>query len=157
MERPSIRPYRPEDCAALVELFRGAVRQAARRDYSEAQVLAWAPDSIDAARFGQRRAGKLTWVAERNGRPVGFADLEADGHIDMLYVDPACQRQGVARLLLDRIEELARAGGIDRLYAEASLTARPVFEKHGFEVIAAQTVRYNAVDFINYRMQKRLA
>src|ERR1700733_11040781 len=59
-----IRDYCPDDLAALIDLFRGSIRSVARRDYSERQVLAWAPDFIDSEDFAVRRIAKPTWVAE---------------------------------------------------------------------------------------------
>jgi putative acetyltransferase len=60
----------------------------ARRDYTQEQVLAWAPDQIDrkawAARYGDRPA----WVVEIAGVPVGFGDLEPGGHLDSGYSPP---------------------------------------------------------------------
>jgi hypothetical protein len=47
--------------------------------------------------------------AEVEARIAGFSDLAPDGHVDMLYVDPDFQRRGVARALLEHIEQaLAR-------------------------------------------------
>jgi putative acetyltransferase len=74
----------------------------------------------------------------------------------MLYVHPDFQRRGVARALLTRIEQLARIQGADRLYTEASITARPVFESVGFHVLAAQTVSVRGESMTNYRMEKEL-
>lgn len=132
------------------------MRTIARRDYSEPQVAAWAPDDIDVARFAERCAAKSTWIAEYDGRIAGFSDLQDDGHVDMLYVHPDFQRRGVARSLLTRIEQLARDRGLERLHTQASITARPVFEAQGFSVIAAQTVARRGESFTNYRMEKRL-
>ena len=39
----TIRDAAPDDDERLIALFRASVREAARRDYSEAQVRAWAP------------------------------------------------------------------------------------------------------------------
>jgi putative acetyltransferase len=77
MHAITIRPYRSDDVESLVALFRSSVRQIALGDYTETQVLAWAPD---------------------------LSDLERDGHVDMLYVHPAFKRRGVARALLSHIE-----------------------------------------------------
>jgi GNAT superfamily N-acetyltransferase len=96
-----IRDYCPGDLAALIDLFRGSVRSVARRDYSERQVLAWAPDFIDSEGFALRCTAKPTWVAEINRQIVGFADLEPDGHVDMLFVHAEHQAKGIARALLD--------------------------------------------------------
>jgi putative acetyltransferase len=152
----TIRPYQTDDVAGLVALFRTSVRSIGRRDYTDSQVQAWAPDLIDHDAFARRCAAKSTWIAECERRIAGFSDIEPDGHVDMLYVHPDFQRRGVARALLTHIERLARARGLDRLYTEASITACPVFEAIGFRVIAPQTVIARGESMTNYRMEKRL-
>ena len=151
-----IRPYRQEDLASLVALFRASVRTIARRDYTDAQVRAWAPDLIDQGSFALRCARKSTWIAECEHRVAGFSDIEPDGHIDMLYVHPDFNRRGIARALLGHLETIAQSGGLERLYTEASTTARPVFERQGFRVLASQTVIVRGESMTNYRMEKRL-
>jgi putative acetyltransferase len=152
-----IRDYCPGDLAALIDLFRGSVRSVARRDYSERQVLAWAPDFIGSEGFALRRAAKPTWVAEINGQIVGFADLESDGHVDMLFVHAGHQGKGIARALLAHIENMAMRQSLDRLYTEASITARTAFKRSGFQVITDQTVTVRGETFVNYRMEKQLS
>jgi putative acetyltransferase len=152
----TLRPYAATDASALATLFRASVRQIAVRDYSPTQILAWAPDVIDEGRFGKKCETKWTWVAEIDGRIAGFSDLEPDGHVDMLYVHPDFQRRGVARALLRHLESLARHDRVPRLYAEASITARPVFEAMGFHVVSPQTVTIRGATLTNYRMEKPL-
>jgi putative acetyltransferase len=152
-----IRPYAPTDVSELTNLFRASVRTIASRDYTTAQLRAWAPDIIDEREFGRGCEVKATWVAAVAGRIAGFSDLEPDGHVDMLYVHPDFERRGVARALLDHIEQLARRRGLRRLYAEASITARPVFEAMCFHAIAPRTVVVRGQSMTNYRMEKQLA
>jgi len=151
-----IRDYRPDDVNALIELFRGSVRVLARKDHTESQLLAWAPDDIDPKVFGPRRASRPTWIAEVDGQIAGFSDLEPDGHVDMLYVHPAHQGKGVARALLRHVEDTAIRKGLKLIYTHASITARPVFERMGFHTIRAQTVTARGETFTNYRMEKQL-
>lgn len=132
------------------------MRDIASHDYTAQQIRAWASCIVDERQFGQRCESKPTWVAEVDGRIAGFSDLDPDGHIDMLYVHPDCQRRGVARALLQHVEEAARATGLRRLYTEASITARPVFETMGFRTIVPQTVTVRGESMTNYRMEKRL-
>lgn len=153
----NIRPFRADDVASLIALFRASVRSIGRRDYTEPQVLAWAPDLIEDSQFARRCAAKSTWVAEAEGHIAGFSDIEPDGHVDMLYVHPNMQRRGVTRALLAHIENLARIKGLHRLHTEASVTARPVFEAMGFNVVAPQTVSLRGESMTNYRMEKRLS
>ena len=152
----TIRPYGVADAAALTNLFRSSVREIASRDYTAAQIRAWAPDEIDAVQFGRRCEDKSTWVAELEGRLAGFSDLEPDGHIDMLYVHPNFVRRGVARALLEHLEEAGRTNALRRLYTEASLTARPVIDAMGFRMVVPQTVTIRGKSMTNYRMEKRL-
>jgi putative acetyltransferase len=152
----TVRHFAMEDAATLANLFQASVRTLAAGDYTPSQLRAWAPDSIDAEKFGERCLSKSTWLAEIEGRIAGFSDLEPDGHIDMLYVHRDFARRGVARALLQWIEEAARASGLRRLYTEASMTARVVFEKAGFRLIVPQTVTVHGEEMTNYRMEKRL-
>lgn len=151
-----IRAYAAADLEGLIALFRESVRTVARRDYTAEQLLAWAPDEIDRAGWGLRLAASGTWVAAVDDRAVGFISLEPDGHIDVLYVDAASQRRGIASALLRRVENAARTQGLDRLFTEASMTAKPFFERHGFHVIEAQTVTRCGQELTNFRMGRRL-
>jgi putative acetyltransferase len=104
----TLRPYRPDDAPALLALFRDTIRRVNCRDYSPAQVAAWASDDIDTATWFGRFAGRFVPVAEVGGRPVGFAELEANGHIDRVYVSADHQRCGIGRQLLAAV--VARPG-----------------------------------------------
>jgi putative acetyltransferase len=157
MPEITIRPYIPEDRDTSIEVFRASVRRIGLLHYSLAQVVAWAPDEIDATTWNARRLSRTTWVAEIGGKTVGFSDLEADGHLDMLFVHPDFQRQGVASALLRRVESTGVEGGLSRLYTESSIGARPFFERSGFNLIAAQTVLIRGEILVNFRMEKALS
>jgi GNAT superfamily N-acetyltransferase len=149
-----VRDYRPDDLDALMEVFIRAIRDTACRDYTPAQVDAWAQP--DRELWSQRRSSRPTWVAVVDEQVVGFTDLEPDGHIDMMYVHPRVAGKGVAGSLLRWAEEQAMLNGIDRLHAEVSLTARPFFERNGFEVIEPERVLRNGQHFDRFRMEKNL-
>ena len=78
-----IRAYRSDDLDALIDLFTSSVRQVASRDYSPAQIEAWAPVEVNREHWDTRLASRPTYVAEASGEIVGFSDLKPDGHIDM--------------------------------------------------------------------------
>lgn len=151
-----IRLYDDADLDTLIDLFAGSVRQVASRDYGPAQIDAWVPVAVNGKHWTTRLGGRPTYVAEAGGEIVGFSDLEPDGHIDMLFVHAAHQGRGVAHALLDHIHARAHEQGLDRLFTEASITARPFFERNGFEMIEAQDVELRGQTFRNYRMAKRL-
>src|SRR5262249_20683048 len=123
------------------------------RDYSPAQIAAWASDDIDSVRWFERFAGRWVMVAEETGRPVGFAELEPDGHVDRVYVSADYQRRGIGRQLLTAVVAEARRVGFARLFTEASITARPFFEAQGFTTLAPQVVTCRGEEFVNYQME----
>jgi putative acetyltransferase len=153
----TLRPYRPEDAPALLALFRDTIRRVNNRDYSPVQIAAWASDDIDLVAYAAKFTGRFVPVAEEDGRVVGFTDLEADGHVDRMYVSADHQGRGIARQLLAAVVTEARRLGLVRLYSEVSITARPFFESQGFAVEAEQVVVVRGVEFVNYRMERVLA
>jgi putative acetyltransferase len=152
----SIRPFCKADGPALLALFRETVRRVNSSDYDAEQVHAWASDEIDAAAWTARFAGRFAAVAERDGVPVGFTELEDDGHIDRFFVAADQQRCGVGRRLMTAILDEARRRGIARLHADVSITARPFFAAQGFVELARQTVVSRGVEFVNYQMERVL-
>jgi putative acetyltransferase len=149
-----IRPYQAADLDVVIEIFLRAIREVASKDYDQAQVGAWA--QADRERWATRRLSRPTWVAVLGQETVGFSDLEPDGHLDMMFVHPAHQGLGVATLLLKTVEAVATAQGINRLFTEASLTARPFFERRGFSILASQCVEKRGQLLTNVRMEKTL-
>jgi putative acetyltransferase len=152
-----VKPYRAEDTESLLTLFARSVREVASRDYSPAQIEAWAQPSPDREGWAARLAGRGgKRVAERGGLIAGFSDLEPDGHIDMMFVHPEHQGAGVASALLTHIEAMAGDQRTGRLFTEASITARPFFERRGFRLVTAQQIGRNGQTFRNYRMERGL-
>jgi putative acetyltransferase len=150
-----IRRYDGSDLDAVITVFQRAIRQTACRDYAPDQVAAWS--TVDRAAWARARASRPTWLAVAGTTVAGFSDLELDGHLDMMFVNPDFAGQGVASLLLATVETAARHQGLPRLFTEASITARPFFARRGFVVDAAQVVEKRGVRLANYRMHKVLA
>ena len=142
----TLRPYRPEDCPALAELFYHTVHTVCARDYTRSQLDAWAPAELDAAAWDASLLAHHTLVAEENGVIIGFADLGSDGYLDRLYVHRDWQGRGVATALCDALPD-ARS-------THASMTARPFFEKRGWHVVREQQVERRGVLLTNFVMEK---
>jgi putative acetyltransferase len=141
----------------VAAVFFHSVREVARVDYSQAQVEAWAPAPWDPALFDEKAAdGRVFLVAVYDGEIVGYADLEADGHIDHTYCRPDVVGQGVASRLYDTLEEHALAVGMSRLFVEASESARHLFAHKGFVVRHRQDLVVRGVALHNYVMEKSL-
>jgi putative acetyltransferase len=151
-----IRLFRPEDAARIAQLFHDTVREINIRDYSESQVKAWAPDDLYFRNWLEVCADRFTYVAEQDGEIVGFGELEADGHIDCFYCHKNYQGCGIGKQIYRAIEAKAVELGLNRLFVEASITAKPFFQRMGFSVIREQQVSSRGETFINYAMAKFL-
>ena len=81
--------------------------------------------------FGARLQAALTLVATIDSAPVGFIALRGSDQLDMLYVYPPAARRGIASLLYDAIERLAKGRGAAALNVDASDTARPFLRVEG--------------------------
>jgi GNAT superfamily N-acetyltransferase len=72
-------------------------------------------------------------VAEANGRVVGVVAVRDSSHLFHLFVAPAFQGQGVARLLWQLASNHALTlGNLGRFTVNSSLGAIPVYERFGF-------------------------
>lgn len=151
-----IRPYTIADTAAIVALFRDTIHHVNIRDYTLAQVNAWAPKELNINRWAEKLSQSLTYVAEANAQIIGFANFETTGHLDCFYCHKDFQGVGVGSQLLATIEATARSLKIQTLVTEASITARPFFEAKGFRVVTPQTVEIRGQSLINFVMEKSL-
>ncbi|WP_375102809.1 GNAT family N-acetyltransferase [Paenibacillus sp. RS8] len=154
-----IRAYQESDISQLISLFYETVHAVNKQDYSQEQLDAWAPKeekSLKLNTWSTSLRQNITYVAEMNGYIVGFSDMTMEGHLDRLYVHKDFQGQGVASALVNKLELKARELGLHEMDTEASITARPFFERHGYELAAEQSVERKGVLLINYRMRKKL-
>ncbi|HBS6042525.1 TPA: GNAT family N-acetyltransferase [Klebsiella aerogenes] len=145
----TIRAYVEEDFPALCAIFLRAVKETASRDYSPAQIAAWA--QVDESRWRQKFAHSQVLVAVINNQPVGFITVVND-YIDLFFVSPDYTRRGIGHALIGAVCA-SLPGKI--LSVDVSITARSSFLRQGFRVVAEQRVESRGEWFTNYRMEKR--
>lgn len=153
-----IRPFHPDDAAALAALFHASVHAAGSRFYAPEQVAAWSPEPPPPERYVRQAEGRTFLVAvDAHAAVIGYGDLEPNGHVDHLYCHPDRIGTGVGSAVLAALEAAARRDGIARLFVEASENARPLFERRGFTLVARNDVVCAGVEIHNYQMSKDLA
>ena len=151
-----IRPHKAEDAAELLQLFHDTVHNVNIQDYSQEQINAWAPANFDLDRWKERTKGYFIFVAEDDNGILGFAELEANGHIDCFYVHHQKQGLGIGHKLIKEIERKAKALNLNEIYAEVSITARSFFERKGFRVQEEQEISIRGQNLKNYKMNRLL-
>jgi putative acetyltransferase len=157
MSQIALRPFLPTDAQRCIEIFHASVEEMTSEDYDAEQREAWSARASDPAGFASRLAEALTLIAIVDGVSAGFASLKGVDVLDMLYVDPAFARRGVAGALIDALVRLAQARGAERITSEASDTARPVFERQGFVAQRRNLVSVGDQWLANTTMTKTLA
>lgn len=153
-----LRPYQSSDCKELSELFYNTVHTINRKDYTQKQLDAWADSHVDLAAWDASFLAHHTVVAEEDGRLIGFGDMDQNGYLDRLYVHKDYQGRGIAKALCDCLEnrgrEVQKAGGC--FTTHASITARPFFERRGYQTVKEQQVERRGQKLTNYVMEKLL-
>lgn len=147
-----IREYTPSDCPELAELFYDTVHTVNAQDYTKEQLAVWATGNVDTRQWNDSFLRHYTVVAEENKKIVGFGDMDKTGYLDRLYVHKDYQRQGIATAICDTLEAVCMA---DNITVQASITAKPFFEKRGYEVVREQKVERKGVFLTNYLMEKQ--
>lgn len=151
-----IEPFTLERANEVTDLFHQAVHRIDPLLYTLEQQEAWAPTPPDYTQWRARLTIKQPWLAMMDNRVAGFIESDADGHIDCLYTHPDFQHQGVASALYAHLLTVAESRGLDRLYVEVSIVAKPFFEHRGFLQTAENKVHRKGITLINFTMEKRL-
>ncbi len=148
-----IRIYQHGDHIAIAEIFSRAVHEIASEHYSAEQCLAWSDKEPNPEHWKKRCELKRPFVALRGSKIAGFLELDADGHIDCAYVNPDFKREGVMSSLVKHAVVTAFAMNLPRVYVEASICAKPLFEREGFDCLSENQVEIGGITLLNCRME----
>jgi len=149
-----VRVYTDSDLAGVVSCFARSVREIGARYYARHQIAAWAPEPPDMETWAIRLRTGGVFVADVDGCIAGFARADDGGVVDLLYVHPDYERRGLGRELLHVACSWAVGRGAQKLTADVSIVARPLFEAMGFRVETEQVVERRGVAFRTFRMAR---
>ena len=154
-----IRPFHESDLDAVVEfslrawepVFESMQQVLGEAIFARLHDPDWRAVQADAVRSSCTSEDRDVFVAAVDQRPVGFATIalnafhERMGVIDMIAVDPAYQRRGIARRLMDRSVDHMRERGMDIAALGTGgdpghAPARAVYEALGYTALPG--VRY---------------
>ena len=138
-------------------LFQNTVLVVNRCDYSQAEVEDWAScgDSVEHLKELLSH-NHFIGAFDEAGRMVGFSSMNKDGYLHSMFVHKDWQGKGVATQLLSEVERIAKQLEVAEITSEVSLTARPFFEKKGYEIVKIQKYRANKLELTNFVMRKLL-
>ncbi len=156
-----IRPSTMADLARVDALLARSYPKLLKADYPPS-VLVTALPIISRAQPALLRSGTY-FVAEEGGAIIGAGGWTPDrrvrrlGHIRHVVTDDRHLRRGIARALLERCFETARAAGCVRLECWSTRTAVPFYESVGFEKVSLMDVQLaGGISFPSVRMLRAL-
>jgi GNAT superfamily N-acetyltransferase len=111
--------------------MRASIRALARPAYGPRQIAAWSSLPALYHAWAMSAGGEAVFVAEREGRVLGYAALRG-GEVTALFVLPSASRRGLGARLLGRVEREARRRGATRLVVRASRNGLPFYRARGY-------------------------
>lgn len=147
-----LRPYKPEDCKEMSELFYQTVHNINARDYSFEQRMVWANGNVNLKEWNKSFCSNYTLVATDGTLILGFSDIDDSGYLDRLYVHKDYQGVGIATRLCDELETYSFFNGREKITTHASITAKPFFLKRGYQIVKEQQVIRQGVSLTNFVM-----
>ncbi|RXJ54141.1 GNAT family N-acetyltransferase [Candidatus Marinarcus aquaticus] len=137
----------------IPKLFTNTIHKTCNKDYAKEQLKAWANLHIDYEVWEKRLNTTKPYLAIFDEKLVGFAEFYED-NIDCFYVHHEYQGCGVGKMLINNIFKEAKQNEQTLLRVDASITAKPFFEKFGFVEVKKNRVVRNNIELINFSMQR---
>ena len=151
----SIRDYQSEDVQALASIYYNTIHRINIQHYTKEQVDVWAPaTSLETEGWAKKFSRTKPIIATAGDEIVGFAEFEPNGHIDCFYCHHEWIRKSIGSALMKEILLRAKNSHIHLIFAEVSITAKPFFEKWGFNVVTQQTIVRMGVELTNFKMER---
>ena len=129
----SIRPAHADDLFQLLRIQTDSLRTLCLSDYSSLELEALIAHNLYHFSLGGYRS-EFILVAEVDRVIVGWSAL-LGSRISAIYVHPQFIRQGIGSQLLRALETQAIQSQFSTLQVAASLTARPFYQCHGYQII----------------------
>ncbi|WP_426613091.1 GNAT family N-acetyltransferase [Bradyrhizobium sp. McL0616] len=129
----TIRPALDDDAADISVVILRALRETNAKDYTDEIIarveLSFSPDAVR-----ELIAKRAVFVATIGDRVVGTASLDGSV-VRTVFVAPDVQAQGIGKLLMARIEHMARTRNIPALTVPSSVTAETFYARLGFNAV----------------------
>lgn len=150
-EGVNIRPMVAEDADAIHRIHYACLTRTLSANYSSDQIAAWMKGRSPSGYVKAAAAGERFFVAESDGRIVGFASWE-DDELLALFVDPDTQRAGIGSRLLQVCFEDAASHGSVITCLKAAIGAEPFYARRGFIPVAQGSTTKHGVVIEDTRM-----
>ena len=136
MKQIEIRKATDADVVPLSGLIRHTIRVSNSKDYDQ-QSIDMLCSIFEPEQVAKRIENEHILLCFSGVNLIGTAGLRRD-YLRSLFIEPTYQRQGLGKVLVANIEEIARQNAIPEILVESSVTARQFYEILGYEFVEFQ-------------------
>ena len=136
MKQIEIRKATDADVVPLSGLIRHTIRVSNSKDYDQ-QSIDMLCSILEPEQVAKRIENEHILLCFSGVNLIGTAGLRRD-YLRSLFIEPTNQRQGLGKVLVANIEEIARQNAIPEILVESSVTARQFYETLGYEFVEFQ-------------------
>ena len=129
---PTLRKASPKDASGIWNVRVSAIRGISEPRYPQADLIKWAPIAMPED-FVKAVEGNEWYVVTDNDMIVatGYVDVDKK-RLEALFVLPKYQGQGIAKLMINHLHDIAKGHGLSELTLDATLNAEGFYSKHGY-------------------------
>mgnify|MGYP003624438872 CR=1 FL=1 len=124
------------DAVVLSRLIKRTIRTSNAKDYDQRSIdllcALFEPEQV-----AQRIREELIFLCFLGADLVATVGLKGD-YLRSLFVDPTHQEQGYGKVLVDKMEELARKNALPEIMLHSSVTAQHFYAALGYESLEFQ-------------------
>jgi GNAT superfamily N-acetyltransferase len=153
----NLRKASIKDAEAIWSVRTSAIRAIEARYYSKEDLEKWAP--LDMPSDFPKALAQHTWyVVETHGEIIatGFIDLER-ATTEAIFVKANFQGRGIAKMMLEHLETIAKSYGLKELSLDATLNAEGFYKKQGYQSLEKSIWKSpRGIDMACVKMHKNL-
>ena len=150
----NLKQITKKDQLELKKLYFDSILSIDERIYTIEQKRAWASQAWENKIFDLSINQGKGWLINNDGVIIGFATRYPKNRISLLYCKGDSQRKGFGKILLNKLEEEAKAEGLTSLFTEASLISYGLFLKNDWKIIRKEKIIIKNIIFERYKMNK---
>ncbi|MDP9522117.1 GNAT family N-acetyltransferase [Pseudomonas putida] len=128
-----VRPATSRDAVAISRVVIAALRESNSQDYPP-NVIAQVEQSFSPEAITTQLTKRMVFVALLGENIIGTAGLDGDV-VRSVFVDPAHQKVGIGRHLMDVIHTTAASAGVGAVRVPSSITAERFYTALGYQKI----------------------
>ena len=132
----AIRQAELQDSESMFVVHKASVHELCAKSYSAEHMEFWFEDRTPDI-YSSALAAQQIWVAEQNGRVVGFVGAQI-GEVTLLFVSPQAVGQGIGRVLFEHGLSVAQGASSAPVMVVATKNSESFYAAHGFVPVEEQ-------------------